>query len=216
MLCSSYPETEPACPVLWVNYGSPPKDWNREPWGGAHRHRAPLTPRHHPCRPAHDSRGGRKTTRESRSRRAHSIPFQPMSREIRMIRIVPRTNSSSRGFRQDGSPMHRWKQATFRISDFKPVSHEPCHSPLATADNLALTRSCHPSPSRHQRPKSMHSSHRAPLLPGISKSPVGTIADPRQAVSDWLRCNPHSHRALHSKPCRRHHGASLARIPQVT
>ena len=33
MLCSSYPETEPACPVLWVNYGSPPKDWNREPWG---------------------------------------------------------------------------------------------------------------------------------------------------------------------------------------
>ena len=33
MLCSSYPETEPACPVLWVNYGKPPGDWNHEPWG---------------------------------------------------------------------------------------------------------------------------------------------------------------------------------------
>ena len=33
MLCSSYPETEPAYPVCWVNYAEPPGDWNREPWG---------------------------------------------------------------------------------------------------------------------------------------------------------------------------------------
>ena len=33
MLCSSYPETEPPYPTIWVNYAQPPGDWNREPWG---------------------------------------------------------------------------------------------------------------------------------------------------------------------------------------
>ena len=33
MECSRYPETEPLFPVLWVNHGEPPGDWNREPWG---------------------------------------------------------------------------------------------------------------------------------------------------------------------------------------
>ena len=33
MLCFSYPDAEPAFPVLWVNYSEPPGDWNREPWG---------------------------------------------------------------------------------------------------------------------------------------------------------------------------------------
>ena len=33
MLCSSYPETEPAFDVVWANYAQPPGDWNREPWG---------------------------------------------------------------------------------------------------------------------------------------------------------------------------------------
>ncbi len=33
MECSRYPETEPPFAVLWVNYSSPPEDWNREPWG---------------------------------------------------------------------------------------------------------------------------------------------------------------------------------------
>ena len=33
MLCSSYPEVEPPFAVLWVNYGQPPSEWNREPWG---------------------------------------------------------------------------------------------------------------------------------------------------------------------------------------
>ena len=33
MLCSSYPETAPAFDVIWCNYGQPPGDWNREPWG---------------------------------------------------------------------------------------------------------------------------------------------------------------------------------------
>ena len=33
MECSSYPKTEPCFPVLWANYGPPPSDWNREPWG---------------------------------------------------------------------------------------------------------------------------------------------------------------------------------------
>ena len=33
MECSSYPEAEPPFDVLWVNYSSPPEDWNREPWG---------------------------------------------------------------------------------------------------------------------------------------------------------------------------------------
>ncbi len=33
MECSSYPETEPPFPTTWVNWGAPPSDWNREPWG---------------------------------------------------------------------------------------------------------------------------------------------------------------------------------------
>ncbi len=33
MECSSYPISEPDYPVLWVNFGDPPEDWNREPWG---------------------------------------------------------------------------------------------------------------------------------------------------------------------------------------
>ncbi len=33
MECSSYPETEPQFPTTWVNWGAPPSDWNREPWG---------------------------------------------------------------------------------------------------------------------------------------------------------------------------------------
>ena len=33
MLCSSYPDPEPDFGVVWCNYGQPPGDWNREPWG---------------------------------------------------------------------------------------------------------------------------------------------------------------------------------------
>ena len=33
MACSSYPETEPAFPTIWVNWGPAPSEWNREPWG---------------------------------------------------------------------------------------------------------------------------------------------------------------------------------------
>ena len=33
MLCSSYPEAEPGFDTIWVNYSSPPSEWNREPWG---------------------------------------------------------------------------------------------------------------------------------------------------------------------------------------
>ena len=33
MECSSYPETEPASSVAWINWGNVPDDWNREPWG---------------------------------------------------------------------------------------------------------------------------------------------------------------------------------------
>ena len=33
MECSSYPDTEPGFGVVWVNWGDPPEDWNREPWG---------------------------------------------------------------------------------------------------------------------------------------------------------------------------------------
>ena len=33
MECSSYPKDEPCFPVAWVNYGPPPTDWNRQPWG---------------------------------------------------------------------------------------------------------------------------------------------------------------------------------------
>ena len=33
MECSSYPEAEPGFPVAWINWGPPPSEWNREPWG---------------------------------------------------------------------------------------------------------------------------------------------------------------------------------------
>ena len=33
MECDSYPDTEPDFPVAWCNWGPPPDDWNREPWG---------------------------------------------------------------------------------------------------------------------------------------------------------------------------------------
>ena len=33
MECSRYPGTEPSFPTVWVNYSTPPADWNREPWG---------------------------------------------------------------------------------------------------------------------------------------------------------------------------------------
>ena len=33
MECSSYPDTEPASSVLWINWGDVPGEWNREPWG---------------------------------------------------------------------------------------------------------------------------------------------------------------------------------------
>ena len=33
MECSRYPDDEPPFDVLWVNYSTPPEDWNREPWG---------------------------------------------------------------------------------------------------------------------------------------------------------------------------------------
>ena len=33
MECSSYPESPPPFDVVWVNYGPPPSDWNRQPWG---------------------------------------------------------------------------------------------------------------------------------------------------------------------------------------
>ena len=33
MECSDYPDAEPAYPTVWVNYSTPPSDWNREPWG---------------------------------------------------------------------------------------------------------------------------------------------------------------------------------------
>ena len=33
MECSRYPKTEPSFHTIWVNYSSPPEDWNREPWG---------------------------------------------------------------------------------------------------------------------------------------------------------------------------------------
>jgi len=33
MKCSDYPESEPPYPTVWVNYSTPPSDWNREPWG---------------------------------------------------------------------------------------------------------------------------------------------------------------------------------------
>ena len=33
MECTSYPETEPQFPVAWINWGNPPADWHREPWG---------------------------------------------------------------------------------------------------------------------------------------------------------------------------------------
>ena len=33
MECTRYPEAEPDLPTVWVNHGSPPPDWKREPWG---------------------------------------------------------------------------------------------------------------------------------------------------------------------------------------
>ena len=33
MECSSYPDAEPAFPIAWINWGPPPSEWNREPWG---------------------------------------------------------------------------------------------------------------------------------------------------------------------------------------
>ena len=33
MECNRYPEAEPSFPVAWCNWGPPPDDWNREPWG---------------------------------------------------------------------------------------------------------------------------------------------------------------------------------------
>ena len=33
MECARYPEAAPAFDVLWCNWGQPPSDWNREPWG---------------------------------------------------------------------------------------------------------------------------------------------------------------------------------------
>ena len=33
MECSSYPEAEPDYPVIWCNWGPPPGERNREPWG---------------------------------------------------------------------------------------------------------------------------------------------------------------------------------------
>ena len=33
MECSDYPEAEPGFPVAWINWGPPPSQWNREPWG---------------------------------------------------------------------------------------------------------------------------------------------------------------------------------------
>ena len=47
MLCSSYPETEPAFDVVWANYAEPPGDWNREPWG----ERIDMAGRAAPCTP---------------------------------------------------------------------------------------------------------------------------------------------------------------------
>ena len=33
MECSSYPESQPSFDVIWVSYGLPPSERNREPWG---------------------------------------------------------------------------------------------------------------------------------------------------------------------------------------
>ena len=33
MECSSYPESQPSFDVIWVSYGPPPSEQNREPWG---------------------------------------------------------------------------------------------------------------------------------------------------------------------------------------
>ena len=33
MDCSDYPDAPPSFPILWCNYGPPPSDENREPWG---------------------------------------------------------------------------------------------------------------------------------------------------------------------------------------
>ena len=33
MVCDRYPETEPGYPVVWCNWGPPPGERNRQPWG---------------------------------------------------------------------------------------------------------------------------------------------------------------------------------------
>ena len=33
MECDRYPQAEPVFRVVWCNWGDPPSDWNREPWG---------------------------------------------------------------------------------------------------------------------------------------------------------------------------------------
>lgn len=33
MECTSYPDAEPEYPVAWINWGNPPAEWHREPWG---------------------------------------------------------------------------------------------------------------------------------------------------------------------------------------
>ncbi|MCY4169100.1 MAG: hypothetical protein OXD36_00195 [Rhodobacter sp.] len=33
MECSRYSEAEPPFSVIWINYGNPPGDRHREPWG---------------------------------------------------------------------------------------------------------------------------------------------------------------------------------------
>ena len=35
MECSSYPEADPCFGGLWVNWGAPPSDRNRDPWASA-------------------------------------------------------------------------------------------------------------------------------------------------------------------------------------
>ena len=33
MECDRYPEAEPSYPVVWCNWGPPPGEHNRQPWG---------------------------------------------------------------------------------------------------------------------------------------------------------------------------------------
>ncbi|MDE0171929.1 MAG: VWA-like domain-containing protein [Defluviicoccus sp.] len=43
MECDNYPETRPDFPVLWCNFGRPPSDRNRPPWGELIQISAPTT-----------------------------------------------------------------------------------------------------------------------------------------------------------------------------